>query len=243
MECPLCLESYNTTDQKCMIICSEGHSMCRNCRENMVGKKCPSCRNQLLPGVNLEMIEMMKDETIIKKENVVDETDENKTINQEEEQLISESSLSGLSSVVEGEGTRATGGGKGGKGSATRPFAHLSNLSAIQVADMIRDLGCVYSDYANGMIENGLSGAVLEDLDEETLRSELPNTIPITKLLHITAMIKRFKDPTLALPAPTVSTQPPSPFIYSQHLYLISLLFSPLSTSIHPYIHIFPFCL
>ena len=177
----------------------------------MVGIKCPQCRNQLLPGVNLEMIEMMKDETMIKKF-FFDETDENnknkeqrKTINQEEEQLISELSFSA--------GTKATEGGRGRKGSPTRPFAHLSNLSAIQVADMVRALGCVYSDYANGMIENGLSGAVLEDLDEETLRSELPNTIPITKLLHITAMIKRLKDPTLALPAPTVSTQTPSPSI------------------------------
>ena len=90
----------------------------------MFGNKCPQCRNQILPGVNLEMIEMMKDETIIKKENVVEKRDENnknkeqrKTINQEKEQLISELSFSA--------GTRATEGGRGRKGSPTRPFVHL----------------------------------------------------------------------------------------------------------------------
>ncbi|KAJ1434198.1 hypothetical protein B484DRAFT_446787 [Ochromonadaceae sp. CCMP2298] len=52
MECPICLEAYSAevADQVPFLVCIEGHSICRSCRDRIVNGRCPYCNTAMIPG-------------------------------------------------------------------------------------------------------------------------------------------------------------------------------------------------
>eukprot|EP00906_Rhabdomonas_costata_P004566 RCo006720 len=48
LECPICMERYNTGNRQCFLVCSQGHCVCQGCRGGL--QSCPVCRGPLLPG-------------------------------------------------------------------------------------------------------------------------------------------------------------------------------------------------
>ncbi len=95
------------------------------------------------------------------------------------------------------------GGGGGGEASQglplKLPFSHLSHLSAKEIGDRVRGLGPAYMDYAKGFEDNGMSGDLFSEFEEDELIQELTDMgiILTTKKIHNKAIIKCLKDSVL----------------------------------------------
>lgn len=61
IRCPICLANFSS-EKRPLIICSNGHSVCQQCFNQVASRTCCICRNALLPSpiVNLDVLSLIE---------------------------------------------------------------------------------------------------------------------------------------------------------------------------------------